>query len=195
MTANEVQRRPGGRSARVRAAVMAATLDLLAEAGPSGFSIADVARRAGVHETSIYRRWGTRERLTLDAMAQLSSRLLPVPDAGSIRDDLIALGHSLLGYAETPLGCALMRTMASSTDDDAMAEVRARFWQLRYDECAAVVHRAVERGEIPRDVDPRLLLEVFTAPLHFRLLLTREAVDEGDLRLLADVAVKGVASD
>ena len=73
----EQRRRPGGRSAEKRAAVLAATLDLLAEVGPDGLAIGAVAQRAGVHETSIYRRWGTRERLALEAMAELSGNLLP----------------------------------------------------------------------------------------------------------------------
>ena len=44
-----VRRRPGGRSARVRAAVLQATVDVLAESGLMGLSIGQVAARAGIH--------------------------------------------------------------------------------------------------------------------------------------------------
>jgi len=177
----------------VRSSVLGATLELLSETGPSDFTIAEVAKRAGVHETSIYRRWGTRERLVLEAMSELSTELIPVPDTGSLRGDLAALGRALVDYVGSPLGKALTRTMAVSDDDEEAADVRAQFWSARYSECSVIIDRAVVRREAPSSIDGRLLLEVFIAPIHFRLLLSREAVTAEFLDVLADLAVKGTA--
>jgi AcrR family transcriptional regulator len=188
----EVRRRPGGRSAQVRAAVMSATLQALATDGPSGFTVADVAKRAGVHETSIYRRWGTRERLAFEALAELSSDLLPVPDTGSIRGDLVRFGELIVSYAATPLGAAVWRTMATIADDESAAAIRARFWRARYAESRRMVDRAIERAELPASVDPRLLLEVFVAAVHFRLLQTHEAVTRDHLQAVAELVVNGL---
>lgn len=190
MTTHEVRRRPGGRSAQVREAVLAASLQLLAEVGPGRFSVAEVAKRAGVHETSIYRRWGNRERLALDAMTELSAELIVVPDTGTLRGDLSALGMALVRYFETPLGMALVRVMAVSDDDESSSEVRAQFWATRYDECKPIIERAVARGELPEDIDGRFLIEVFAAPMHARVLLTRDVVNQALVERLADVAVK-----
>lgn len=194
MTTQEVRRRPGGRSAQVRASVLAAALELLSEVGPSTFTIAEVAKRSGVHETSIYRRWGSRERLVLDAMSELSKELLPVPDTGSLRGDLLVLGQALVEYAESPLGKALIRTMAVNDDAEEEAKVRAVFWSARYAECRPIVDRAVARQEVPASIDGRLLLEAFAAPIHVRLLLTREDLSAGFLETLADIVVRGVAA-
>jgi AcrR family transcriptional regulator len=193
VTTQEVRRRPGGRSAEKRAAVLAATVELLAVYGPAGLNVAEVAKRAGVHETSIYRRWGTRERLALEAMTELSSSLLPVPDTGTLREDLAAFGQELLEYDESPLGKALTRTMATNEDDEETAEVRTQFWDARYAECKIIVERAVERHEVPASVDGRFLLEVFVAPIHTRALLTREPITAEFLQQLADVVTKGVS--
>ena len=193
MTTTEVRRRPGGRSAEKRAAVLAATVELLAAHGPAGLSIAEVAKRAGVHETSIYRRWVTRERLALDAMTELSENLLPVPDTGTLRKDLVAFGQELGDYDKSPLGKALLRTMATNEDDEQTAEFRARFWDARYAECKIIVERAVQRGELPTSVDGRFLLEVFVAPIHGRALLTRESITSEFLRQLADLVTTGVS--
>jgi AcrR family transcriptional regulator len=193
VTTREVRRRPGGRSAEKRAAVLAATVELLADVGPAGLTVAQVAKRAGVHETSIYRRWGTRERLALEAMSALSGDLLPVPDAGTLRDDLAAFGQELLEYDESPLGKALTRTMATNEDDEEIAELRTQFWDARYAACKIIVERAVERREVPTSVDGRFLLEVFVAPIHTRALLTREPVTVEFLRQLADVVIHGVS--
>ncbi|MDO5644856.1 MAG: TetR/AcrR family transcriptional regulator [Dermabacter sp.] len=185
------RRRPGGRSAQVRLAVLAATLDVLSDRGATSFSIAEVAKRSGVHETSIYRRWGTRERLVVDAMSELSTALLPIHDTGSLRDDLVALGQALVKYVESPLGESLTRTMACSDDDEPAAVARAQFWSARYAECATIVDRAVDRQEVHSGTSARLLLEAFVAPIHFRLLLTREEVSTDALEVLADIAIKG----
>ena len=76
-------RRPGGRSARVRADVIAATLAELGERGYAALSLDSVARRAGVHKTTLYRRWGTREELVLEAMLERAGEHISVPDTGS----------------------------------------------------------------------------------------------------------------
>jgi AcrR family transcriptional regulator len=192
MATDDVRRRPGGRSAEKRAAVLAASLELLARSGPDAVTVAAVAARAGVHETSIYRRWGTRERLLLEAMAGLSSNLLPVPNTGSLRDDLIVFGQSLVAYVESELGKALTRILAINDDDDATSQVRSEFWDARWAECRAMVERAVARGELPASVDGRFLIEVFVAPIHARALLTRDPVTTELLGVLADVAIAGV---
>src|SRR6201986_3287208 len=83
-------RRTGGRSARVRAAVLRATLDALLSCSADDLSIRDVAQRAGVHETSIYRRWGTRANLILDAVQGEIEAAVPPPDTGSLRRDPLA---------------------------------------------------------------------------------------------------------
>ena len=194
MATQEVRRRPGGRSAQVRSAVVAATLELLAENGPAGVTIAGVAKRAGVHETSIYRRWGNRDRLVVDAMVERSADLIQVPDTGTLRSDLVALGQGVVDYVGSPLGEALIRTMAGSNDDDSSASARAEFWLARHEECRVVVDRAKQRGELADPVDARQLLEMFISPIHFRLLLTREPVDHGFLQRTANVVANGFES-
>src|SRR5262249_42882867 len=71
--------RPGGRSARVRAAVLAATLELLAERGYEQMELPEVARRAGVNVTTVYRRWGSKARLAREGRLERASPTLPAP--------------------------------------------------------------------------------------------------------------------
>ena len=191
---NEIRRRPGGRSSRVREAVFRATLEVISESGLNSLTIAEVAARADVHETSIYRRWRTTERLAVEALLEHSSNVLDVPDTGSIQGDLIELGRSLVRYAAEPLGQALERTMAASTDDEDSAITRSEFWETRQHEVQVLVERAKARDELPPHVEGRRLIEIFISPIHFRLLLTREPVDEAYLTELARIAVAGVSA-
>jgi AcrR family transcriptional regulator len=73
----------------MRQAVLAATVELLSSQGLAGATVAAVARAAGVHETSVYRRWKTRENLILDALTTELDSALPIPDTGRVREDLL----------------------------------------------------------------------------------------------------------
>jgi AcrR family transcriptional regulator len=189
---DQVRRRTGGRSARVRGAVLHATLEAMAEHGPGGATISEIARRAGVHATSIQRRWGSRENVALDAMLTYSQDKLPVPDTGTLRDDLIAFARSITAYLATPLGEALARTMAATEDDPTLAANRAQFWQARYDTARVIVDRAIDRHEVATGTDPELALELLVAPLHFRKLLTRQPIDDSLLEHLVDTLIRGL---
>jgi AcrR family transcriptional regulator len=190
----EAQRRPGGRSARVRAAVLQAALEAMAEYGAGGVTISEIARRAGVHATSVQRRWGTAENVTLDAMLTRSQEELPVPDTGTLREDLIAFARLIAAYLATPLGTALSRTMAVAEDDPDMAEGRLQFWRARYDIARVMISRAIERRELAAGTDSQLALELLIAPLHFRALLTRQPIDDTMIEQVVDTLLRGLAA-
>jgi AcrR family transcriptional regulator len=79
----------------------------MAELGESGYAevtLDRIARRAGVHKTTLYRRWGTREALALEAMLEHAGRRVPIPDTGSLREDLLTLATAAAGAAATPQG-------------------------------------------------------------------------------------------
>jgi AcrR family transcriptional regulator len=188
----EVRRRPGGRSARVRAAVFDATLELLVAHGLEGLKVSEVAARADVHETSIYRRWGTRENLLIDALLDATEQLR-VPDTGSLREDLVAYAVDLAEFLATPVGHALERTLAVAGDDPDTRQARDHYWASRYALSKQMITRAVERGELPETVDPRLAIEMLVSPVHFRIVLTREPVDARMPARLVDALLHGIA--
>src|ERR1700759_1073455 len=130
---HEVRRRTGGRSARVREAVLHATLDALSEHAPGALTISEIARRAGVHATSIQRRWGSKENVVLDALTSLSRERLPIPNTGSLRGDLIAFSRSMTHYLASVEGGTVARTLAAGDDDADMARNREQLVQARYE--------------------------------------------------------------
>ncbi|MER5986074.1 TetR/AcrR family transcriptional regulator [Streptomyces sp. NPDC001787] len=194
MTEGEIRRRPGGRGARVRQAVLDAAVDALVENGVTGFSFADVAARAEVNETSVYRRWRTRENLITDALLAVSDRRIPVPDTGSVREDLRAFAALVVDYLNSPLGGALARAAVITVDDPELAAAREEFWRSRLELAGAMVERGIARGELRAGTDPRVALEALIAPLHSRALLTREPLDEDLPRALADLVLDGLGA-
>ncbi len=177
------------RGEHVRQTVLAAAFDELAENGAVAATVAGVARRSGVHETTIYRRWVTKEKLFVEAMLSRSAEEIPTPDTGSIRDDLLAVVRAVIAYVTSPVGLAALH-VASLADDD-QQDARQAFWAGRIDALRPVVERGIARGELRPDTDAGLLLETLIAPLHGRLLLTGETVDEQLGERIVDLVLQG----
>ena len=184
--------RPGGRSARVRGAVLDAAIELLAEAGYDGFSIEEVAARAGVHKTTVYRRWPTKPDLIADASQNRSRALVPTPDTGTLLGDLRALARSVARNIGSADGGRMTRTMvaAATTSPEAASGV-ADFFAGRIALAHVIIERAVARGELPADVDAELVIETLIGPLYVRLLLTGEPIDAAFAGRVAAVVAAG----
>ncbi|MBO2450931.1 TetR/AcrR family transcriptional regulator [Actinomadura barringtoniae] len=170
------QRRPGGRTARVRTQVHEAVLAELAEHGYDALTIDAVAARAGVHRTTVYRRWGDVGGLLADVLDAASDDDWRPPDTGSLQGDLAALNHEIQDAltADPPIVTALI---AASFRSDKAELAQRRLWEDRYTRCETVVTRAVQRGELPPGTSPRPLLIAATAPIYHHLILLRTPPD------------------
>ena len=101
--------RPGGRSARVQAAVHQAVRDLIAEQGRSALTVPLIAARAGVTPSTLYRRWGELADLLADvALDQWRADAEPA-ETGSLLGDLMAWAEQYLEEMSSEPGRAMMR--------------------------------------------------------------------------------------
>ena len=175
--------RPGGRSARVREAVLAATAAELSERGFAAMTIEDIATRSGVHKTTIYRRWSTLSQLVADAAVEV-----PIPDTGSIESDLREMARSIVALVTSESGGALVAALFSdAVRTPEVARLKREFYSARYELADIVVRRAVERGEISEKVSAADLLAAVAAPIYYRLLVADLPVDQS----VADRAAAG----
>lgn len=178
----------------MRQAALRATLDALADDGLGAVTMAEVARRAGVHASSLIRRWGTVEAMALDALLAFSLDRLPVPDTGGLREDLTLFAEGLVRYLHSSQGSALARMMVTVDDDAQISSSRGSFWGARLAEARVMVDRAIDRGEVPTGTDPGVVLETLIAPLHFRHLLTRRALDSEVIASTVDIVLHGICA-
>ncbi|MFH8342819.1 TetR/AcrR family transcriptional regulator [Streptomyces sp. AM6-12] len=170
------RRRPGGRTARIRRLVLDAVVAELGEHGYDRLTTDAVAARAGVHRTTVYRRWGDVGGLLADFLDAASDDDWEPPDTGSLEGDLAALNEEIQTAltAQPPIVMALI---AASFRSEKAARAQQRLWEDRYARCEIAVSRAVRRGELPPDTDARRLLVAATAPLYHQLVLLRTAPD------------------
>jgi AcrR family transcriptional regulator len=173
------ERRPGGRSERVRVGVLDAALAQLLREGYDGLNVRDVARAAEVAETTVYRRWATKHDLAAAAVAHLAQAENPIPDSGTLEGDLRALLSQIFALLRQPEVERMLRTVAAldSRNIDAV-EARKNFWRSRFAGSAHIVERAVDRGELPMGTDPAVFVEFLVAPAYLRLLLLDRPLDD-----------------
>jgi AcrR family transcriptional regulator len=173
----------------VRSAVLGAALEELAAVGYAAFSVDRVAERAGVHKTTVYRRWHDRQNLLLEAMLEQGREQVPIPDTGSLRSDLLAYGTAIAAGVQAPEIEAAVRAVASIGDPaSAITQASRSFWDTRLTLASQIVDRAIARREIPAGVDPRVVIEAILAPIYFRLLLSGDGLDRRFLERLAEFA-------
>ncbi|TPQ16584.1 TetR/AcrR family transcriptional regulator [Streptomyces sporangiiformans] len=187
--------RPGGRTARVRAAVLRAAGDVLAERGFAHLDLADVARRAEVGKTTVYRRWGTVTGLVADLLTDMAEQSLPRTETGAVRDDLRANAALVQRTLADPRQGALFRAViAAAACDSRTASALRRFYDVRVAEWAPCVEQAVARGELPVGTDPSEVVRAVSAPLYYALLTTGVAPGPADADRAAEAAVAAAAA-
>ncbi|NUO97518.1 MAG: TetR/AcrR family transcriptional regulator [Nonomuraea sp.] len=182
--------RPGGRTARVREAVLRAAGDALAEKGFDGLDLAEIARAAGVGKTTVYRRWGTPGALAADLLQDMAERSLPRSRNGDIGEDLRDNARLVVRTLTDPRQGRLFKALvAASLCDEQAARALHRFYAVRVEEWAGCVTDAVGRGDLPAGTDPHRVIAVVSAPLYYALLNTGEQLDDTAADRAAAVAL------
>lgn len=179
----------------MREAVLSAAFAELGEKGYDDFNLEAVARRSGVHKTTVYRRWPTREALVVDALDSRSDRYSPIAESGSVRDDLVSFAEVVQEKLSSAHGKAMLKSLVAAVDQspEILAKV-ASFWRERLDVGAALVSKGIERGELPANTNIDLVVEGLLAPIYIRVLFGQPLTDRQYQEDLADVILRGVSS-
>jgi AcrR family transcriptional regulator len=169
-------RKPGRpRSAQAHKAILDSTLELLAEEGFQGLSIEEVAARAGVGKTTIYRRWASKDELVMDAIRAVQINL-SIVETGNFRNDLMTLfedayqgmmTHPLLGQL------ALKFIGEYQTNSEIFQVFITQLLVPRFQQFRHMVEQAQARNEIRRDIDWTLVIELIGGSLYFHWIITR----------------------
>jgi AcrR family transcriptional regulator len=193
---DDAPRRGRPRSESSRKAILAAARELLLEHGLNSVSMDAVAERAGASKATIYRWWPSKELLALDALfSQWDPGTQEPPDTGSLAEDLLALIRPWARQlAKKPYGRIIAALISSAQSDPAFAtEYRARFVQPRREPARIILARALERGEIPADLDIEAILDLLYGPFYLRILNGHAPLNDRFARTVVDYVVAAVA--
>ncbi|MGH6972530.1 MAG: TetR-like C-terminal domain-containing protein, partial [Caulobacteraceae bacterium] len=175
------KKRSGGRAAEIKAAVFAAAEALLGVKPPGAISMVDVAERAGVAATSLYRRWGDLPTLLMDVAVERLMRESPLPDTGSLQGDLDAWGARIANSLGSWEGSTFFRVYVATAQMAGKADGRNAAVLRRIEEVAGMLERARARGEHAPTLDE--VSDHLVAPLYMRALLAAP-IDEALSRAL-----------
>lgn len=195
---NGSKRLPGRpRSEPARQAIFRSTLRLLRRTGFPELTIEAIAADANVGKTTVYRWWPNKGALVVDAFANSAEDELQFPNTGSVFDDMSLQMNQFLGILRSPRGRVVAQLLgAGQSDPELLAAFRERFLRPRRQEAYKTLRRGIERGELPRDLDLDLVLDILYGAIYMRFLIRHDELSESYIqavcrRVLGEVASAG----
>lgn len=169
-------------------AILQATRELLIERGYEAMTMDAVAERAGVGKATVYRRWSSKPRLTVDSLLcakQLNAD--EVPDTGSLREDLLAVATLATRMKNDELMSGLI--VAVKAEPEVAGVFHEQFVAGRVRLMRTLLERARERGEVHPEADLDMIAAVGPAMIHYRKLVAHLPMDTEFLERLIDSVV------
>lgn len=172
-----VSRRPGGRTADITARVHKAVIELIVEGGFEACTFSNVAQRAGVERSTLYRRFPDRWDAIIDAwMARASQDVMP--DLGdSFAADLRSVLRRLADVLESPLGPALLGIAAELRSREG-TDFSRTYFDRRMEQLKPMFDAAIARGELPADADCEGLFTFAAGAIYFRMFIAARPIDD-----------------
>ncbi|AXB48519.1 TetR/AcrR family transcriptional regulator [Amycolatopsis albispora] len=181
---------------RITSAITDAVLDELAVCGYGRLSMEAVARRAGVGKSALYRRWPSKQEMVLAVLSEFSVPLAEVPDTGSLRGDLLATVDALRDWFTHSHFSAIFPdlTAEAGRNPALAAAIQAMIGEPRRRQGAAMLRRAIARGELPADLNLEMALDFLPGPLFWRLGVRKVALDPGYREELVEFLLRALGS-
>ncbi|MFJ9584628.1 TetR/AcrR family transcriptional regulator [Streptomyces acidicola] len=197
------------RSEKSRRAIYDAALALVVEAGYAKTTIEGIAARAGVGKQTIYRWWPSKADVLLEAFLDLSEQYAEavappgqedqqeygIPDTGDLAADLKYVLRATVDELVDPRFEAPSRALAAEGVVDAQfaAQVVSRLLEPQLQLYVQRLRAAQNAGDLRRDIDPRIALELFVSPLAQRWLQRSGPISYEYTDALVDYALGGLA--
>lgn len=183
------------RSEETKKAILTASYELLLENGFKTVTVESIAERAGVSKATIYKWWPNKAAVVLDGFFDATETMLQLPDTGSTIEDLFIQVNNLSTFITSREGKVITELIAEGQFDANIAdEYRIRYFNPRRLLARRILERGILRGELRKDIDIELSIDLIFAPLFYRLLITGEAVDSSFVKSLISYALTGLST-
>lgn len=150
-------------------AVRRAAVELLLERGFE-LTFDEVAERAGVGRTSVFRRYATKQELLLTAAEQITIERIEVPDTGTLGGDLVAAVRAVYGvFGEASTQTLARHALVATLQDQAGSAIMRAVLDRRLELVTGLLERSVKRGEITGTDRARLVADLLSGVIMARL--------------------------
>lgn len=168
-------------------AIQLAALTLIKEVGYDRVTIDEIASRAKVSKSTVYRRWKNKQDLIAGVVKKHAKHEIPAINTGSLRGDLIELINSHVQILQGPDGHLLIGLLTSSQNDPALSALLNDCKPKEVDNAAlAIIERASQRKEISGKVNLELLGEAVGAILINRIAISHQPINRNFIESIVD---------
>ncbi|WP_138753069.1 TetR/AcrR family transcriptional regulator [Paenibacillus sinopodophylli] len=183
------------RNMETQNAILTTSYDLLLEAGFGSVTVEKIAERAKVSKATIYKWWPNKAAVVMDGFLSAASARLPVPDTGSVFQDVLEHATNMARFMHTREGSIFLQIIGEGQVDSALAEAyRTRYIQPRRQEVNDILEQGNLRGELKKNIDIALCIDLIYGPIFYRLLVTGDSPDDHYVRQLVTQVIDGIRS-
>ncbi|MCR2804257.1 TetR/AcrR family transcriptional regulator [Paenibacillus soyae] len=183
------------RNIETQSSILAASYELLLESGFGAVTVEKIADRAQVSKATIYKWWPNKAAVVMDGFLSAATARLPVPDSGSVFQDILEHAANMAGFMISREGSIFLEIIGEGQADSALAEAfRTRYIQPRRLEVQHILNRGLQRGELEENLDIALCTDLIYGPIFYRLLVTGDPIDKNYVEQLVTQVFKGIRS-
>lgn len=181
------------RNLEAQNSILSTSYDLLLENGFQAVTVDKIAECAQVSKATIYKWWPNKAAVIMDGFLYAASERLPVPDTGSAYDDILIHATNLTKFLTSREGTIIKQLLGEGQFDSGLADAyRDRYFRPRRLEAGSLLEKGVERGELKKNIDIDICIDLIYGPIFYRLLVTGEPLDESYVQQLIVNAFEGI---
>lgn len=182
------------RSGEVRATVLESALALLQKGDTRALTMENIAAHAKVSKATLYRWWSSPAAIALEGFLEAVSPQIAWPDSPNLREALIGQATLLTRlFTRTTYGCTVRKVIADGQCNHELSQAFVdKFMVPRRQAASERLAAAQERGELRRDVDLEVVLDMIYAPIYLRFLTRHLPLDDEFVTKVVDTALLGL---
>ena len=168
-------------------AIQSAAIELMQEVGYERCTIEAIAARAHASKATIYRRWNNKQELILSAVTRHTFCSPPEIDSGNLRVDLIEMISEKIKNLKGPDGAIVSVLLTAAKNDPELGKlIPTSIRETQDDSVMHIIERGIKRGEISKDANIELLLEILPGIFTYRIFMTHQSVNRKFIEQLVD---------
>ncbi|MFC5702374.1 TetR/AcrR family transcriptional regulator [Cohnella faecalis] len=184
------------RNVETQKSILSASYDLLLENGFGSVTVEKIAERAGVSKATIYKWWPNKAAVVMDGFLSAAAARLPVPDTGSVFNDILIHAANLARFLTSREGKIIKELIGEGQFDSGLAEAyRTRYFHPRRLEAGQLIERGIQRGELKANLDIELSIDLIYGPIFYRLLVLDDNLDDAYVENLVKYSFAGLNFD
>ena len=178
------------KTSRRKQCILQAVTDALAESDYRSMTIEDIAARAGVGKSTIYRWWNHKSDLVFDAFKAHTASVFELDLSQSLEFNLNQQLLKLSRALNQHVGRALLVVLAEHRE--AAGEFFKQYLLPRREATRELIQLAIQRGEIRADYPFELMLDMLYGPIHYQIIFFNTQPDEDYIKRLVQLALNPI---